>query len=117
MRDRYSSIRMERSGLESTQAPDVESYIEARDEVRAVMAMLSSSIGPVVWDTCGNGMSLRQHVGRVTGRSVPEGKAGLYQALISWPRSTMHCPCYRLRKTQPKPQPLEPCLLIRGCRI
>ena len=81
MRDRYSSMRMERSGLESARAPDVEGYIEARDEVRAVMTMLGSSMGPVVWDTCGNGMSLRQHVGRVVGRSVPEAKGRLISGL------------------------------------
>ena len=37
--------------------------------------------GPVVWDTCGNGMSLRQHVGRVAGRSVPEAKGRLISGL------------------------------------
>ena len=81
MRDRYSSMRMERSGLESAQVSDVEGYIEARDEARAVMTMLGSSMGPVVWDTCGNGMSLRQHVGRVAGRSVPEPKGRLISGL------------------------------------
>ena len=81
MRDRYSSMRMERSGLETAQAPDVEGYIEARDEVRGVMALLGSSMGPVVWDTCGNGISLRQHVDRVAGRSVPEAKGRLISGL------------------------------------
>ena len=81
MRDRYSSMRMERSGLEFAQAPDVEGYIEARDEVRAVMTMLGSSMGPVVWDTCGNGMSLSKHVGRVAGRSGPEATGRLISGL------------------------------------
>ena len=56
MRDRYSSMRMERSGLESTQ-------------------------GPVVWDVCGNGISLCQHVDHVAGRSVPEAKGRLIAGL------------------------------------
>jgi len=81
MRDRYSSMRMERSGLESAQGPDVEGYIEARDEVRGVMALLGSSMGPVVWDVCGNGISLRQHVDHVAGRSVPEAKGRLIAGL------------------------------------
>ncbi len=81
MRDRYSSMRMERSGLESAQGPDVEGYIEARDEVRGVMALLGSSMGPVVWDVCGNGISLRQHVDHVAGRSVPEAKGRLIASL------------------------------------
>ncbi len=77
MRDRYSSMRMERSGLESGQGPDVEGYIEAR----GVMALLGSSMGPVVWDVCGNGISLRQHVDLVAGRSVPEAKGRLIAGL------------------------------------
>ena len=58
-----------------------EGYIEARDEVRGVMALLGSSMGPVVWDVCGNGISLRQHVDHVAGRSVPEAKGRLIAGL------------------------------------
>ena len=65
---------MVRSGLESAQGPDVEGYIEAR----GVMALPGSSMGSVVWDVCGNGISLRQHV---AGRSVPEAKGRLIAGL------------------------------------
>ena len=77
MRDRYSLMRTKRSGLESGQGPDVEGYIKAR----GVMALPGSRMGSVVWDVCGNGISLRQHVDHVAGRNVPEAKGRLIAVL------------------------------------
>ena len=82
LRDRYSSLRMERVDR-STNTNATDDAIQARKEIRAAMDLLGNSMGPVVWDCIGNSQSLRDYVSRQanTRTNVHEARGRLIAGL------------------------------------
>ena len=58
--------------------------VDARNRVRKAMRLLGDSMGPVVWDVLGSGLSLRKHVERQANAkrvTVHEARGRLIAAL------------------------------------
>ena len=64
--------------------------VDAQSRIRSAMLLLGSSMGPVVWDVLGSGLSLRKHVERQAGAkrvTVHEARGRLIAGLDLLARS------------------------------
>ena len=70
LRERYavSSSLIDRvdGSRSSTHDANVSMY-DARERIMEALSLLGGSMGPVVWDVVGSGLSLREHVSRQAG--------------------------------------------------